>query len=291
MKYSILILLVLALTSCHNYKKDAENLQTKVDSLQTLTVQKDSTIEVFLSDFTEIQANLDSVKKMEALINVPAKSERILNANQKEKILSDIATINGLLKDNKGMIANLKRRLNNSNLKSGKLESMVNELDKLTKNLEENVKQKDAQITQLNNKVEQQGENISQLSEQITKMEERSAMQMDSLRLQEAELNKAYFAVGTMNELIDEGVVEKEGGIFGIGSTPVVLEDFARDYFTQVDIRDFKYLPINSRKADVISIHPVESYHISGDSSADTLFIDNPAKFWSASKYLVIITK
>ena len=291
MKYAILILLVLGLASCHNYKKDAERLQTKVDSLQTLTVKKDSTIDVFLNDFSEIQSNLDSIKKMEALLNVPGQSERVLNANQKEKILSDIATINGLLKDNKEMIANLKRRLNNSNLKTGKLQSMINEMEQTTKNLEESVKQKDARIEQLSTKVQMQNENINQLNEQITQMEEHTALQMDSLRLQEAELNKAYYTVGTVNELKDKGIVEKEGGILGIGSTPVVREDFARDNFTQVDIRDFDYLPLNAKKADVISVHPVDSYHISGDNRADTLFVDNHEKFWSASKYLVVVTK
>ncbi len=291
MKYIIIFLSVVMLASCHNYKKDAENLQTKVDSLRTLTVQKDSTIDVFLNDFTEIQSNLDSIKKIEAMIDVPNQSERVLNANQKERILSDLATINGLLKDNKQLIANLKSRLNNSNFKSGKLQSMVDELEQTTQNLEANVKQKDAQIAELNQQVQEQSEQLMTLNQKMNDIEGYSARQLDSLRLQEAALNKAYYAVGTVGELKDQGIVEREGGILGIGSTPVISENFTADEFNQVDIRKFNYLPLNSRKADVISVHPVDSYHLSGENGADTLYIDNPAKFWSASKYLVIAAK
>jgi hypothetical protein len=45
-----------------------------------------------------------------------------------------------------------------------------------------------------------------------------------------------------------------------------------------------------AKKAKLITVHPVESYHISGKKSADTLFIDNSADFWKASKYLVVLT-
>ena len=109
--------------------------------------------------------------------------------------------------------------------------------------------------------------------------------------MQEAELNKAYFTVGSFSELKDNGIVEREGGILGIGSTPVIIKDFSRDNFTQADIRVFRFLPLNSRKADVLSVHPVGSFHISGDNSADTLFVDNPEAFWSVTNYLVVTVK
>lgn len=291
MKYAVLILLVAGLFSCHNYKKDTERLQTTVDSLKTQTVQKDSTINVFINDFSEIQSNLDSIKHMEASLNVSGKSEKLLNANQKEKILSDIATINGLLKDNKDMIASLRRRLHNSNLKTGKLESMVNDLEARSKSLEDAVKQKDALIAQLNEKVEQQSQNIDDLNTQVAEIEEKSEVQMDSLKMQETALNKAYYTVGTVSKLKDEGVVKREGGILGIGSVPVVKKDFDQNNFTKIDLRDFKYLPLTSKKAEVISVHPIDSYHLSGNSVADTLYVDNPKEFWSASKYLVVVTK
>ena len=284
MKKSIVFLLAILFVSCHDYKKDVENLQGKVDSLQNIVIQKDTTIESFLDDFTDIQANLDSIKKLEEMIDMPEEPEQKISDNRKERIQADISAINNLLKENRDLISNLRRRLNNASMQSGKLESMVNDLETLTQNLEENVKQKDIEIASLNERVLEQDEDISQLTEQIETIEEATARQLDSLKLKEAELN-------TVSDLKDMNVVEREGGILGIGSTPVVREDFARELFTQVDIREFDYLPLDSRKADVISVHPVDSYHMSGENSADTLFVDDVEEFWSASKYLVVVTK
>lgn len=225
------------------------------------------------------------------MIDMPEEPEQKISDNRKERILADISAINNLLKENRELISNLRRRMNNASMQSGKLESMVNNLEELTQNLEKNIKQKDTEIASLNERVQEQSEDISLLTEQIETMEKTSARQLDSLRLKEAELNKAFYITGSVSNLKDMNVVEREGGILGIGSTPVVREDFAREMFTRVDTREFNYLPIDSRKADVISVHPEGSYHISGENQADTLFVDDSEEFWSASKYLVVVTK
>lgn len=225
------------------------------------------------------------------MIDMPEEPEERIADNRKERIQADILAINTLLEENRELITSLRRRLSNANLQSGKLENMVNDLEKLTENLEGRIKQKDTEIADLSQQVQAQSEDINVLQERIETMTETTARQLDSLRLREAELNKAYYTTGSVSDLKDMNVVEREGGILGIGSTPVVREDFAREMFTQVDIREFDYLPLDSRKADVISVHPIDSYHISGENSADTLFVDNAEKFWSASKYLVVVTK
>ena len=291
MKYTVVILVLIFLASCENYKEDAERLQMKVDSLQNVADQKDESIENFLNDFTEIQANLDSIKKMEELLAVPEEPEQAISENRKEQILSDIATMNRLLQENQELISSLRTRINSSNFKSGKMESMVNELEQLTQNLQKNIEAKDAKIANLTEKVEEQSEDITQLNVRISEIEQERARQLDSLRLQEARLNKGYYIFGTISELKEQGVVEREGGILGIGSTPVVKEDFPKELFTEVDIRGFRSLPLNAKKAEVISVHPIDSYHISGEDIAENLVIDDPEEFWSASKYLVVVTK
>jgi hypothetical protein len=109
--------------------------------------------------------------------------------------------------------------------------------------------------------------------------------------MQEAELNRAFFTMGSISELKDNEIVEREGGILGIGSTPVIRKDFPRDNFTPTDIRVFRFLPLDARKAEVLSVHPAGSFHISGDNRADTLFVDYPEAFWSVTNYLVVTVK
>jgi hypothetical protein len=291
MKTILVCLLALILASCHNYKKDAERLEVVVDSLKTETQEKDSTIKIFLNDFAEIQANLDSIKKMEMFMAGADDTERVMKDSDKEKILSDIATINGLLRDNHEKIVSLRNRLSNSNLKTGRLEEMVNKLEIQSKTLEKNLKLKDLEITRLGEQVQEKNQDISQLELKIDQMTTYRSQLLDSLKMQEAEQNKAFFTVGSISELKDNGIVEREGGILGIGSTPVIRKDFSRDTFTPTDIRLFKFLPLNSRKVDILSVHPVGSFHISGNNRADTLFIDNPETFWSVTNYLVVTVK
>jgi vacuolar-type H+-ATPase subunit I/STV1 len=250
---------------------------------------KDSAIIDFLSDFNEIQANLDSIKKMEELVTVQSQS-RELNRRQKDQIIDDINLLNKMLQKNKELTASLQKKLNNSNYKIGQLQETITQLQQMVDNLERQVKQKDVEITALNEKVAKLNSNINVLNKKIDEIESESAEKSELIQSQENTLNTAFYAYGSSKELKENSVIEKEGGFIGIGKTSVVPKNFNRDYFTQIDIRAFDYLPLMVKKAKVISVHPADSYHISGNKTADTLFIDNKEQFWKASKYLVIET-
>ena len=286
----ILMVAVVALSSCHNYKKDAERLMFVRDSLQQETAFRDSSIVGFLNDFSEIQANLDSIKKIEKLVTVQSASGRELNANQKQMILEDIALLNDLLKRNKELTASLQKKLKDANFKIGNLEGTMKELQLMVDNLEAQTQEKDEEIIVLKEDVRKLNVDISSLNEKIVAVETESQQKTQTIEAQTTALNKAYYAFGTVKELKENGILEKSGGVLGMGRTPVIKEDFNRDYFTEIDIRNFDYLRLMAKKATLVSVHPAGSYHFTGKKLADTLFVDNPAEFWKASKYLVVVT-
>jgi len=287
MKYLIIFAAILVFSSCRNYKKETERLETKVDSLRNVTVQKDSTIENFVNDFAEIQANLDSIKKVERLMPESGETERNLTTSQRNRILNDIGAINNLLAENQKMIASMKQQLNNSNVKSGKLQKMVADLEEQSRSLQQSLQDRDTEISTLSQQVQEQTENINILKQELDEMSAYSSLQLDTLKMRTTALNTAYYAIGTVSELRDEGIIERQGGILGIGSTPVLRQDIAPEPFEEVDIRNLEYIPLNARRANIVSVHPPDSYHISGEQ-ADTLYIEDPELFWSASRYLVV---
>lgn len=289
-KLLILLLAVVALSSCHNYKKDAERLLMVRDSLQQETAFRDSSIVGFLNDFSEIQANLDSIKKIEKLVTVQSSSGRELNSSQKQMILEDIALLNDLLKRNKELTASLQKKLKDANFKIGNLEGTMKELQLMVDNLEAQTQEKDDEIVMLKEDVKKLNVDISSLNEKIVAVETESQQKTQTIETQTVALNKAYYAFGTMKELKDNGIIEKSGGVIGVGKTPVMKKDFNRDYFTEIDIRNFDYLRLMAKKAKLITVHPADSYHFTGKKLSDTLFIDNSAEFWKASKYLVVLT-
>jgi hypothetical protein len=288
-KLFVLVLGIVALSACHNYKKDAQQLAITRDSLQQETAFRDASIAGFLNDFSEIQANLDSIKKIEKLVTVQSSTGRELNSSQKQMILEDINLLNDLLQRNKQLTASLQKKLKDANFKIGDLEETINGLELLVKNMEAQANEQDIQIAELTEDVKKLNIDISQLNQKIKVVETESQQKTQTIETQTVALNKAYYAFGTVKELKDNGIIEKSGGVIGMGKTPVILKNFNRDYFTEIDIRNFDYLRLMAKKVKVISVHPADSYHITGKKSADTLFIDNSAEFWKASKYLVVI--
>jgi DNA repair exonuclease SbcCD ATPase subunit len=289
-KLLVLLLAVVALSACHNYKKDAQNLMLVKDSLEQVTTFRDSSIASFLSDFSEIQANLDSIKQIEKIVSVQSGSNRELNASQKQLIIEDIAMLHQLLQKNKELTASLQKKLKNANLKIANLEKTISGLELMVKNMEAQGNEQDIAIANLTGEVKKLNVDITQLNQKIQVVESESQQKSQTIETQTVALNKAYYAFGTLKELKDNGIVEKSGGVIGMGKTPVMKKDFNRDYFTEIDIRNFDYLRLMAKKAKVISVHPAGSYHITGKKSADTLFVDNSSEFWKVSKYLVVLT-
>lgn len=290
-KLIVFCLGLLFLVSCQNYKQDAEKLMNVRDSLTHEAEVKDSSIVEFLNDFNEILVTLDSIKSVEKLVTVQSARGREMNYRQKKMILEDVELLNQLIQKNKEQIANLQKKLNNANYKIGNLKSTIDELERMVSNLEKQVQVKDTEIVELAKEVEKLTRNITVLNEKITVIETESAVKTSTIQKQTIELNKAYYAYGTAKELMENGVVERTGGVIGIGKSTSIKEDFNREYFTKVDIRKFEFIPLMVKKAEIVSVHTVGSFHISGEKTADTLFVTNKAEFWKASKYLVIITK
>ncbi len=284
------ILLTVAV-SCQNYKKDVSKLTQERDSIAREAELKDSAVTGYLEDFNEIMATLDSIKTMEKLVTVKSSGQREMSYTQKQAILDDVALLNEMLQKNKEQLAALQKKLNNANYKVGKLNSTITELERLVSSLQKQVDEKDAEIARLNTDVQNLSRDVIQLNEKIAVMETESQEKSNTIDRQVQELNKAFFVIGSRKELEESGVVDRSGGFMGIGRTSVVKEDFNKEVFTAVDIRDFAYIPLNTKKAEVITVHPAGSFHISGEKTADTLFIDNQNIFWNASKFLVIVTK
>ena len=289
-KLIVLVLGIVFFSACHNYKKDAQNLMMVKDSLEQVTAFRDSSIASFLSDFSEIQANLDSIKQIEKIVSVKSGSNRELNASQKQLIIEDIATLHQLLQKNKELTASLQKKLKNANFKINDLEQTIAGLELLVKNMEAQANEQDIVIADLTNEVKKLNVDITQLNQRIQVVEMESQQKSETIETQTVALNKAYYAFGTLKELKDNDIIEKSGGVIGIGKTPVMKKDFNKDYFTEIDIRNFDYLRLMAKKARLVTVHPEGSYHFTGKKLSDTLFIDNSSEFWKASKYLVVLT-
>jgi chromosome segregation ATPase len=276
------------LASCGQHKKEIARMQAAQDSIAQLGTQKDATILEYLGAMNEIQQNLDSIKTIEKIVSVQTAGGVELKADAKRQIIEDIARINELLQKNKELVKSLQGKLRASNLKIAELETMI-------ANLNKQVGEKDAEIVSLKQELENLHVNVASLNqkiETITRESEQTIKEKNqAIQEQTIAINTAYYAFGTKKELEENNVIEKEGGVLGMGKTIKLKKDFNRDYFMKVDIREFNQLPLNTKKAKVVTTHPADSYHLTGTKTVESLIIDKPEEFWKASKYLLIVVE
>ena len=140
----------------------------------------------------------------------------------------------------------------------------------------------------MNIKVENLNPQVTQLNTNVSNLSNENKDKQKVIEEKTAELNTAYFIIGTVKELKEKNIIKKEGFL---GTAKDVNSDIDKSLMTKVDITKVTSIPIMKKKATVISTHPASSYKIEGEKSADNLVILNQAEFWSLSKVLVISVK
>lgn len=286
MKKYLLFILVPVLFSCADIKEDPEyiRLQNERDSLAGITSTDASTINQYLADFNEIQSNLDKIKEAENLVSVNASSQENA-ATQKDQINNDMQLIYDLMQKNKETIAQLRKKLKKS-------DARLVELEKMIENLQRQMEEKDIAISELQNKLEQMNIKVEILTSNVDSLTNENANKENVIANKTEELNTAWYVYGTRKELEEHQVITKEGGFIGIGRIEKLKDSFNKDYFTKVDITKLTSIPLNVKKARLVTTHPSSSYKFEGtDKKVDKLLITNAAEFWSASKYLVIVVE
>ena len=285
--YSILFLVaVVALGACQQKKID--RMQSVQDSITHAVLEKDSAILDFVATMNEIQENLDSIKQIQEIVKIDAGNNNELKRRTKDQIIDDIQVINNLLQKNKEMVAQLQKKMGASDVKAAELQKAIILLNR-------QIEQKDAEIASLNEQLEKLNVDMAGLNTRLKTVQEENTQKdevirekMQAMEKQTSEMNTAYYAFGTVKELVQNEVIEKTGGILGIGRTLKMKKDFNKQYFTQVDIRDLKTLQLFVKKAQLVTTHPAGSYHFEGEKPIESLVIDDPQEFWKTSKYLII---
>lgn len=276
---------LLILQSCNNHKAELERSNRERDSLMAVLNDRDSSINDFLESFNEIQMNLDSVTTRGNVISQNMQNQNELKASAKERINENISAINQLMKANREKIAELDRKLKNAGGKNRKLQKMVESLN-------EQMAQKDMELNSLNEQLASLNANVAQLQTYVDTLTALNTSQSQTISDQTAAMHTAYYVIGKAKELEKEGVIDKKGGLLGMGKTATMTEKFDNSKFTRIDYTQVSSLPINS-KAKVVSAHPSDSYSLDKDAKgkATNLRITVPDKFWGASKYLVVVTE
>lgn len=279
-----LVLLTPVLFSCQEQKAKISQLEAERDSLRIVANQNDQTTMEYLTAFNDIQDNLDKIKEKEGFIKL--NSDDIENqSSTKDQIVEDIQLIYDLMLENKQKLESLEKKYKSEKYKNKELQEFIAGLKK-------QIEEKDAQILKLRNQLAILNITVDSLGVQLDTLKGTVAHQEQVITDQEDEINTAFYVFGTEKELKEQKILTKEGGFIGIGKNTTLKQDFNTFYFTKVDIRELKEIPLLVSSAKIITVHPSDSYVLVGDKKQiEKIEISKPKKFWSASKYLVIVVE
>ncbi len=274
---------LLATTGCGNKEKEEQLKQAQAladatrEELATAVTDRDELIALV----SEISSGVDEIKQLESILSVPNSSETTI---EKENILNDIAAIQKTLQERRERLAQLEKKLNNSKLNNSKLqktiESLTAQIDAQNAEIETlrtNLDNAQTQIATLDAKVETLNTEVTTVTAQRDSTDAQNARLTD-------ELNTCYYAIGNKSELKENRILET-----GFLRKSKILEgDFDKAFFTKADKRSLNRLELNSKKVELMTKHPNDSYQLIEEDGAKVLSITSPALFWSLSNYLVI---
>lgn len=265
-------------------KEENVALRNKVSSLDSAVLRVGIGSKV-------LNKNLDSIARLEDEIRAELTGKKAANDSV---LYEKLKKLNSISNFNRSIIEDIKRGLDENDLNTKMLLSMIMKLDDL-------VKTKEAQIEHLNKNLENLSSELKALLGDYQNLESNYKKQKEGMAQYETQiksletdldekknkLHAAFYSFGTKKELLGLGVIKK-GSVLGKSE---INANFNFNTLNRVDTREFKELVIPSEKVILISNHPLDSYTIETRPKAGAVIrIHDSDKFWSLSKALIIQT-
>lgn len=277
-------------------RQEVNQLNSEKVELENVLTERDSLVNEFISAFDTIESSLTFINEKRSQL-VLENSES--TPSQKEAIIRDIQMMNTMLEESSKKIEELEKKLKDSGIK---LRSFRNKVARLNKNLEQQNQQiadlkfqfekQNAELVMANYQKDSLQNEVLTFQDTLIQIEEIIKQKEEIINSQTTKMNSGYWAYGTTKELIENGVVSKEGGFLGIGKNITLNSNINEEYFTKIDITKDSTISLNAKSVNLISEHPANSYKlVEEDGLITKLEIENPEDFWRISNYAVIEVK
>jgi hypothetical protein len=294
MKYAVLAVLALAASGC---RSQAELAKALAES-KAAEAQKDSLLTEVL-ETTQFVSDLNSeLAKAKALAVSPDGADPGMPGSQQDReerkaTLERIQQVIARLNESEAKLIATENRAKNAKIRNARLLAQIatykQTIDDLKTAAEQQRSEQEAIIADQRNQ-------IASLSGQVDELNVRTASLRDTVAHLTAYKNRVYYAIGTKDELLRNGVVTKEGSKFLIfGGTR--LEPARKpnlDAFTMIDKTQTVSIPLprTDKRYKIVSRQNPE--FLAGDVTGKgeiqgVVEIASPEEFWAASKFLILV--
>jgi PBP1b-binding outer membrane lipoprotein LpoB len=285
-KYLALVVVAVLIGGCSGRTDELERqnaeLRNKSSELSADLSSRDAYIDTVTQSINEIYANLEGVRSNEKMIasetNGIESGKQVTNREVRERILSQLSTINENMAGNRKKLADVQAKMASYRTQFSGLKKMVATLKKTIEDREQAIAALETKVHGLE----------SDLTEKTRVVSEKEAV----ITAQTTKINTAYYVVGKRSDLEQKGIIAKDGGfLWGLlGSSTILASGVDPKYFTPINKVEERTIQVNGKIDEVIPKRSPEFYTKTlVDNNQSMITIAEPTAFWQ-DQYLVIIT-
>jgi hypothetical protein len=296
MRYIALLgILAVASTGCNRSK--AELAKALAES-KAAEAQKDSLLTEVL-ETTQFVSDLNSeLAKAKAIAVSGEGTDRgmpgaQLDNEERKATLERIQQVIARLNESEAKLTVTENRVKNAKIRNARLLAQITTYKRTVEDLKTAAEQQRAEQEAI---IADQRTQIANLSGQVDELNVQTASLRDTVVHLTAYKNRVYYAVGTKDELLKNGVVTKEGSKFlffgGTRLEPARKPNL--DAFRMVDKTqtvsiplprpDKRYKIVSRQSPEYLTGQVRENGEVEG-----VVEIAQPEEFWSASRYLILV--
>lgn len=286
--FAAIALPFLLLLGCNQAEKTRiAQLESQLDSVNSVSQQQSQTIEEFFASINQIEADLNRIRQQERTIGqqVENVTHEELQTDKRILISDNIIAINEIMHANRQKLASLQEKLKRSNLQVTQFQQMI-------ANTERKIAERDSTIGLLKSHLEQLNFSMDSLNLVVDTLSRENFELNATLTEREIKLNEAWYAVGSKDELVENGVIVRRGGVKKYSE---LKQDFNMEYFTKIHIESTGEIPLIAGKkgVEIATNHPSSSYKLVTNEQGLVvkLVIEDKEAFWRASRFLVVVIR
>ncbi len=242
------------------------------------------------STLSEIQNSLDALDQ-ELLGSIGTDSELPAGTPEERRasIISSLSNARTKIEDYKKQIKNLESKLASSNGQLAGIQSIVNKLKSSVADKEKIVSELEGRLANLSTTLESE----RQLSQaEINARDSQIKDKETVIANQNQENNRLYYAFGTRKQLLERNIINRKGGVLGIGKVSTVTKEVDLAKYTEFNLLETQQLsfPATKKGYAILSNHIASSYKVDKVGDQYVLTVTDQDSF-RKQKVLVIEIK
>lgn len=243
--------------------------------------------ETSTSTINEIQSSLESLEQdlsgqLFTQKEIPGTSPE----ERRNRIISSIANMRDQIEADKKKIATLEKQLATSKSQLKGVQEIVNKLKASISEKEQIMDELQQRLGILNETLETERRTSA---EEIQKREMKITEKEQQITQQSIEANTIYYVYGTRKELMSKGIMDRKGGLLGIGKVSTVKQDIPIEQFTSMNLLETQQIsfPATKKGYSILTNHPATSYKVEKEGDQNILTILDATSF-RKQKFVVI---